>query len=670
MCGICGIVDSRSGAAGRRAELKAMLALIAHRGPDHEGIRAQGACGLGHRRLAITDLVTGQQPLANEDETIWVVFNGEIYNYRQLRSTLERLGHSFATQTDTEVIPHLYEEYGDSFMTHMEGNWAIGLWDERRSRLLLTRDRLGKKPLLWTAVGGVIRFASEAKSLLSSPHVRREPSMTGMLDVLTYGYVTETNTMFEGIQMVLPATTLVFEPGSTSPAETRYWDFASVPAYGGTLEEAKAEFAQILSEVTGDRLIGDVPYGLMLSGGIDSTLVASFIVEHEPNLKTYTVARGDADDETSAAAIMAQHIGSDHHEIPLKAIDPVEVGARIPWMFDQPFFNDATFANHALAAAISGELTVAITGDGGDHAFSGTTRHLGEEIAAQVARAPRPVLAAAAAGSSIGTRLAGPRPTFRRAHQLMRVSQTTAERRWLSLHQQNLPISHPHLLGPAAIDAQRTIDAEQAALGYYRACTSDDHLNRVLYAELKFQLPPNDLLKVDRTCMYNSVAGRAPLLDRRVVEFAASLPAEWKRRGRTLKWFLRQMATDRIPPTLVSAPKVGLAVPLRAWLRGELGAKVAQVVASPSFAERGVFNQTASIKAVDDHRRGRRDYGYVIWTMAMVELWYRTFIDGFAALFCFGYRAGPSGCTSDTKRGGRHPFTGVGSGPRYQVPSA
>jgi asparagine synthase (glutamine-hydrolysing) len=630
MCGICGIVDSRSGADVRRAEVGAMSALIAHRGPDHEGIRTHGACGLGHRRLAITDLVTGQQPLSNEDGTVWVVFNGEIYNYKQLRAKLERLGHSFVTQTDTEVIPHLYEEYGDSFMTHMEGNWAIGLWDERRSRLLLSRDRLGKKPLLWTTNGGVIRFASEAKALLACTAVPREPSMAGMLDVLTYGYVTEANTMFAGVQMVLPATTLLFESGSTTPTETRYWDFASVAEYSGTLEDAKAEFCQIMSDVTRGRLIGDVPYGLMLSGGIDSTLVASFIVEHEPALKTYTMARGDAEDETTAAMSMARHIGSDHHEIPLDAIDPVAVGARIPWMFDQPFFNDATFANDAVAAAISGELTVAITGDGGDHAFSGTTRHLGEEIAAQVARAPAPVLAAAAAGSSIGTRLAGSRPTFRRTHQLLRVSQTRPERRWLSLHQQNLPISYPHLLGPLAIESQVRFDAEREALGYYRACKSEDHLNRILYAELKFQLPPNDLLKVDRTCMYHNVAGRAPLLDRRIIEFAASLPATWKRTGRSLKWLLRQVAADRIPADLVGAPKVGLAVPLRAWLRGDLGAKVAQVVASRTFAERGIFNQPASIRAVERHRRGRADYGYAVWTMAMIELWYRSFIDQLA----------------------------------------
>jgi asparagine synthase (glutamine-hydrolysing) len=630
MCGICGLVDRRSGADHRRAELEAMSALIAHRGRDHEGIGTHAACGLGHRRLAITDLVTGQQPLSNEDGSIWVVFNGEIYNYKQLRAQLERHGHSFVTQTDTEVIPHLYEEYGDSFMTRMEGNWAIGLWDERRSRLLLSRDRLGKKPLLWAATGGVVRFASEAKALLASPGVPRAPSMAGILDVLTYGYVTETNTMFEGIQMVLPATTLLFESGRTTPTEIRYWDFASVPPYRGTLQDAKAEFGQIMSDVTRDRLIGDVPYGLMLSGGIDSTLVASFIVDQEPALKTYTVARGDAEDETNGAMSMARHIGSDHHEIPLAAIDPVAIGARMPWMFDQPFFNDASFANYAVAAAISGELTVAITGDGGDHAFSGTTRHLGEEIAARVARAPGPVLAAAAAGSSIGTRLAGARPRFRRAHQLMRVSQTRPERRWLSLHQQNLPISYPHLLGPTAREAQGRFDAEKAALGYYRACTSDDRLNRILYAELKFQLPPNDLLKVDRTCMYNAVAGRAPLLDRRVVEFAASLPATWKRTGRTLKWFLRQVATDRIPPALVSAPKVGLAVPLRAWLRADLGAKVAQVVSSPSFASRGLFDQALAIRVVDDHRHGRKDYGYVIWTMAMVELWYRSFIDQLA----------------------------------------
>ena len=294
----------------------------------------------------------------------------------------------------------------------------------------------------------MIRFASEAKAILADPSFSREPSMAGLLDVLTYGYVTETNTMFDGIEMVLPATTLVFEAGETTPSEQRYWDFAAVPPFSGCVEDAKEEFSEILSDVTRDRLLGDVPYGMMLSGGIDSTLVTSFIVEHEPSLKTYTVTREDADDESAAAASMAARIGSDHHEVGLDAIDPVAIGARIPWMFDQPFFNDASFANYAVAQAIAGELTVAITGDGGDHAFSGTMRHLGEEIATQVARAPRPLVAVASAGSSIGTKLAGPRPSFRRAHQLMRVSQTRPDRRWLSLHEQNLPISYPAAAGP------------------------------------------------------------------------------------------------------------------------------------------------------------------------------------------------------------------------------
>ena len=257
-------------------------------------------------------------------------------------------------------------------------------------------------------------------------------------------------------------------------------------------------------------------------------------------------------------------------------------------------------------------------------------RHLGEEIATQVARAPRPLVAVASAGSSIGTKLAGPRPSFRRAHQLMRVSRTRPDRRWLSLHEQNLPISYPQLLGPVGIAARVRADAERDALGYYRRCASADHLNRLLYAELKFQLPPNDLMKVDRTFMYNGVAGRSPLLDRRVVEFAASLPACWKRHGRTYKWFLRQVAADRIPPELVSAPKVGLAVPLR-----DMAARRAR----RTCRRRRLLQQFSESRHLQTRSRpcggrgsssGRRDYGYAIWTMAMVELWYRTFIDSFA----------------------------------------
>ncbi len=628
MCGIAGIIDFRADPVIDRRTLERMCALLAHRGPNHEGVRISARAGLGHRRLTITDLVTGQQPLPNEDRSIWVVFNGEIYNYRALRADLEARGHRFETRTDTEVIPHLYEEYGDDFVSRMEGNWAIGLWDERRSRLLLTRDRLGKKPLVWTSSGGVVRFASEAKALFADPAVPREVDPRGLLDVLTYGYVTEERTMFRGVSMLRPATLAVFEEGRLV-SERPYWDFADVPPYEGDLEQALEEFSQLFSEVTRDRLIGDVPYGLMLSGGIDSTLVASFISEHEPGLKTYTIARRDREDETAEAALMARHVGSDHHVVELAAADPVVIAARIPWMFDQPFFNDATIANYLLARSVADDVTVAITGDGGDHAFSGTLRHLGDELAAAVGRAPSPVVAAGAGLAELGTRVVGPRRPLRRAALLMRASQLDRRRRWLALHRQQLPIGFRDLLGTPAWDAAGSYDPEEDALTYYDRCASPDHLNRLLYAELRFQLPPNDLLKVDRAAMYNGMAGRSPFLDRRVVEFAASLPAAWKRRGRTLKWFLRELAQRRIPPQLAGLPKTGLAVPLREWLRGPLGAKVAGVVASESFARRGLFDPDGARLAVAEHRSGRADYGYAIWTMAMVELWHRTFFDAF-----------------------------------------
>lgn len=605
-----------------------MCGFLRHRGAD-EGSYFSARVGLGHRRLKITDLITGQQPLPNEDRSVWVVFNGEIYNYESLRARLETFGHVFESQTDTEVIPHLYEEYGDDFVSHLEGNWAIALWDEARERLVLTRDRIGKKPLVWMCTGRIARFASEAKALFADPTVPREVDPHGMLDVIHNGHVTERNTMFRGISMVLPGTLLVIEDGQVT-SETQYWDFADLPPYSGSLEDAREEFSEILSDVTRERLIGDVPYGLLLSSGIDSTLVASFIVEHVPSLKTYTVARGGRDDEVEKAGLMAKHIGSEHHVVDLADADTPLITGRIPWMFDQPFFNDASVANYRLAQSISGDLTVAITGDGGDSAFSGTTRHLGDAVAARLQRAAPGMAVRAGVGAlNAANRAFGSREVVRKTGLVMHAAQIAEDRRWLALNQQNLPIRHRDLLA-TPYWRQNGYDPDAAVLAYYRRCESPEHLNRVLYSEIKYQLPPNDLLKVDRMCMYNTVAGRSPLLDRRVVEFASSLPADWKRRGNTGKWFLREVARTRIPAELVRQRKIGLSVPLRSWLRGPLGAKVERVVGSERFARRGIYNQAGALAAVDAHRRGRADFGYAIWTMALTELWHRMFIDTFA----------------------------------------
>ena len=627
MCGIAGIVDFR-GRPIDPAIIQAMCRLLAHRGPDHEGLFIRGGVGLGHRRLAITDLITGQQPLANEDGSVWVVFNGEIYNYRELRTRLTDMGHTFTTETDTEVIPHLYEEYGVDFVEHMEGNWAIAVWDDKSQRLILTRDRVGKKPLTWMADGGTIRFASEAKALFADPHVSREVDHIGMLDVIHYGFTTEDRTMFAGVSMVPPATLLVFERGHLVKSR-EYWDFADVAPYRGSLPDALTDFTSLMSTVTRERCMGDVPYGLMLSGGIDSPLVGSFLIEHQPALKTYTIARRDSEDETTAAASVARHLGSDHHVIELEDVSVARLAARIPWMFDQPFFNDASIANHQFAEAISRELTVAITGDGGDHAFSGTLRHLGDEYAHRIRRVPRPLVAAGAGIVGSSARIVGDRRSLRQAHHVLRASTIPTPRRWVALHQQNLPARHAELLATPYWGVE-DYDSYGAPLAHYHRCRSNEHLNRLLYAELRFQLPPNDLLKVDRTFMYNQIAGRAPLLDRRVVEFAASLPSAWKRRGRVFKWFLREAAARRLPPEVVSLPKVGLAVPLRKWLRGPLGEKVANLVRSESFASRGIFDSGGAQFAVDAHRTGRADYAYAIWTMAMTEVWYRSFIDTLA----------------------------------------
>ena len=345
-----------------------------------------------------------------------------------------------------------------------------------------------------------------------------------------------------------------------------------------------------------------MPYGLLLSGGIDSSLIASFVAEHEPNLKTFTIATGDRDDETEAAGLVARHVGTNHTVVPLSDADPLAIAARVPWMVDQPFWNDAAIANHLIARSVAGEITIAITGDGGDHAFSGTLRQLGDSLAASV---PRPLAAVGALAADAGHSVTRSR-TARRISKGLHAARIPERRRWLSMREHDLPVRHRDLLETPAWRTNGS-HPESAALAYYDRCTSPDHLNRMLYAETRWDLPPNDLLKVDRTFMYASIAGRSPFLDRRVVELAAGIPAEWKRQGRTMKVLLREVARRRLPAGVADLPKTGLAVPFRDWLRGPLGEKVGGMFASESFAARGVFDpRGAATLARAPPRRPRR----------------------------------------------------------------
>jgi asparagine synthase (glutamine-hydrolysing) len=626
MCGIAGVADF-SGAPVERDAIERMCAQIAVRGPDDAGVFLGPGIGLGHRRLAITDLVTGRQPLGNEDGTVQVVLNGEVYNYQALRAELEARGHRFATATDTEVIVHLYEELGPQYVRRLEGTWAIGLWDAERRRLVLSRDRLGKRPLVWHASGGVVRFASEPKALLADPAVPRDVSEQALRDVIWHGHVVEDRTMWSAIQTVKPATTLVFEDGRLVSAE-EHWDFAEVEPFAGSLEDGIAAFTDVFAEVTHERLMGDASHGLLLSGGIDSALVASFVAEREPGVHAYTIARGGSDDESEEAAAIARHVGAEHHVVPIAADDPAEIAARIPWIFDQPFYNDAAIANTLLARAMGGQVTVAITGDGGDNTFGGAWRHIGDSGARSLARAPRSVVAASAAAGEAGQRLTSSR-IARRVSKGLRAAQVEDRRRWLSIRQHDLPVRHRALLSRPLWETNGA-DPDAPAPELYDRCTSPDHLNRLLYAELRFELPPNDLMKVDRTFMRSALMGRSPFLDRRVVELAASMPAEWKQRGRTFKQLLREVARRRLPADVAERPKTGLQVPFREWLRGPLGEKVGGLLGSDSFAARGVFDRAGALVALDRHRRGRGDYGYALWTMAMTELWFRCMVDTFA----------------------------------------
>ncbi len=437
MGGICGVVDFRAGALVERASIERMCALIAHRGPE-QGVHVEGGVGLGARRLPITDLVTGQQPLSNEDGTVWVTFNGEIYNHEELRPPLEARGHRFQTKTDTEVIPHLYEEHGLDFVQHLDGNWALGLWDERRRRLVLTRDRMGRRHLMWSFKDGVARFASETKAILSDPAVSRDLDPRSIVDIVQYGIVIEDRTMFREISALRPSQMLVFEDGRLV-SDGLYWDYYDVAPFEGTFEDGIDAFEDVFAAAVRSRLGGDVPYGVLQSGGIDSSLIASFVAGEGVPLRTYTISTGGIDDETDAATAVARHVGAEHTLIPLSKADPVEIAPKIPWMTDGPFMNDGLIANLLLARSIGSEVTVAITGDGGDHTFAGTWVHLGDAMAQRV---PRPLAPVGAWVTDAGHALTRNR-TARRLSKGFHGARIPQRSRWLAMRQHDMPGRHP-----------------------------------------------------------------------------------------------------------------------------------------------------------------------------------------------------------------------------------
>ena len=616
-------------AKGGEALVRAMCTAMCHRGPDDEGVLAiprapradEPRAVLGNRRLSIIDVAGGHQPISNEDGTIWVVQNGEIYNFQELSERLIAAGHTLKTKSDTEILVHLYEEMGDAFVKELDGMFALALWDDRRKRLVLARDRFGKKPLLYAEAGGRLWFGSEFQALLADPAIRRDIDLDALDEYLSFMSVPAPMTIYKQIRKLPPAHLLVRD--RTGTHISRYWSLQYLPKLEIDEEEAAREVRRLLTEAVRKRLISEVPLGAFLSGGVDSSAVVAIMAGLiGDRLKTFAIGFDDPRfNELPHARRVAAKYGCDHHEFQVRprAIDVLPTLVR---HYGEPYADSSAIPSFYLAKLTRQYVTVALNGDGGDEAFAGYGWHAGSRLAEQWQRLPLPLRRIAErAAAGIAPLSSNRRSTISRLSRFIAgASRPRAERyrRWLSVFTPELK---------AALyqsPRQRPADPLDAI---FAAAPSLDAVDAMLHADVEWYLPTDLLVKMDIATMANSLEGRSPFLDWHLTEFAARLPSRFKVHGNTSKYILKKAIADLVPGENMHRPKQGFAVPVGPWFRGELKDFLADHILGARFRARGLFNPIEVQRLFDDHQRGAGDHAHHLWILLMLELWFREFID-------------------------------------------
>ncbi len=619
MCGICGIVRP-DGRPVDVAIVRRMMATLRHRGPDEGGVHAEPGVGLGFQRLSIIDLAGSHQPIGNEDGTLWAVCNGEIYNYLQLRETLAAAGHRFSTQGDIETVVHAYEEWGDDFVLHLRGMFAVAIWDRRRQELVLARDRFGIKPLYYAEVSGGLLFGSELKAVLAADQAGREIDWEAIDLYLTLMYIPSPRTAYRAVRKLPPATLLRW--GRNGIVQQRYWRPPEPEAVAAPREAAERLLAALRESVR-LHLQSDVPVGFFLSGGLDSSALVALAAERGPGVKTFTVGfEARSHSELEYARIVARAFGCEHHET---IVNPDAAGClpRIVSQFDEPFGDSSALPTYHVCQAAAGQVKVVVGGDGGDELFAGydwTRRQRFVERWQRVPAGLRELARGALAGVRDRRGTMGKLARFTDdAHRtplagyLRRMSCLTAEMK------QRL------YAGPLREQAGREPAAHLMEPFFAQGAT--DPVTAMNRADLGLYLPDDDLCKVDRLTMLFSLEGRVPLLDNAVADVAFSLPMSLKLRGATTKFIFKQAVGRLLPAAIRRQRKQGFAIPVAAWMRGELHAPTRRVLLSRRARERGILAPEAVEALLQAHLSGTRDCGHALWVLLVLELWFRLHID-------------------------------------------
>ena len=632
MCGICGYIDS-NGACDTDDVIKKMTGVLRHRGPDDEGYyvnRKKGVC-LGMRRLSIIDLHSGRQPIYNEDGTIVVVYNGEIYNYRELREALGNKGHVFTTKSDTEVIVHLYEQYGKDFVHHLNGMFAIALFDSRNDVLLLVRDRMGVKPLFYYAGDGRVVFASEIKGILQFPVIERDVDPGSLMDYLCLYYVVAPRTLFKGIHQLLPGEMISFNTQSRSPEKKKYWDI-SINIDHSLCEKEVLDYTEyLITDAIGKRLISDVPLGAFLSGGIDSSTIVAIMAGtfHLENLKTFTVTFDESShNELRWAREVSELYNTENVEVHLNS-DALQSLPHLVWSSEEPTGDASALNVYHMSLAAREHVKVVLTGDGADEIFCGYDTYAAQPYLRLLQAVPQPfreILGRAVEMLPERTKKMSPEMLLKRFFRAANSSREAAHFSWrMSFyeHERKKIVSNDFLRSNGLDGYDTFLKCKK----HFDTVASQDFLNQMLYVDSTFYLPNDMLVKVDRATMAASLEARTPFLDFRLVEYLFKVPTNIKYRKRIKKYLLKKIMQGRIPNSILNRRKQGFNVPLAHWFRNEKAGSIKDILMTlgrdMTFLEMNYIS-----KIMDEHTSGRRDHGYKLWTLLVLMIWHHTFITG------------------------------------------
>jgi asparagine synthase (glutamine-hydrolysing) len=631
MCGITGWanLDSRKPPfEGARELLHAMCERMVHRGPDSEGLFVTNGAALGMRRLAIIDLVTGEQPVFNEDKSVAAILNGEIYNYREVRAGLEKLGHSFRSTSDTEVLPHLYEEHGAEMVGELNGMFAFALWDAKRRRLLVVRDRFGEKPLYWGVFDNTLLFASEPKVLLAHPAVKPTLNLQALRQYLSFDYVPAPLSIYQGIQKLPAANMLTLENGRITIEP--YWRLSYKTSQPVPSEKEAADHLQdLLADSVRMRLVSDVPLGVLLSGGVDSSTIAALAVRasSEP-VKTFSISFAESSfDESAYARSVAKFLGTDHHEERLSANLAANLVGEIGAWMDEPFSDPSLVPTYLLSRFTRKHVTVALGGDGGDELFAGYPMYAGHRWAEIYNKVPAPLR------TSMIEPLVRLLPVktknlsldYKALRFVTGTKYDTVARHhiWFGSF---TPGEQEQLLTAEALQ-QTENDIYCEARQMVEQCDNDDTVTRMQSLDTRLYLAEDILTKVDRASMAVSLEVRAPFLDPRVAEYAASLPPNYKLRGHKTKYILKKAVHELLPPFVTRRGKKGFGVPVAEWLKFKLRPLARDLLSPERVRRAGVFNPEYVSRLQDEHERGVANHRKLLWTLLMFELWHESFIE-------------------------------------------